>query len=115
MERPPIKDKAVLAYVEYLEGQLKTPYADAFISLKRMVDNGTVQMKNIEFDVFTPEGETKFKQAAKFTSQLKDWYSEMEYFKSKMSPDEIKKVNKEQELSPVERQKVKANVDSSKV
>lgn len=84
-----VKDKSVLEYISQLENQLKTPYAEAFISLKRMVDNGTVQMKNIVFDVFTPEGETKFKQAAKFTSQLKDWYSEMEYFKSKMSPEEI--------------------------
>ncbi|MES2395800.1 MAG: hypothetical protein V4549_07345 [Bacteroidota bacterium] len=89
-----VKDKSVLEYISSLEDQLKTPYAEAFISLKRMVDNGTDQMKNIVFDVFTPEGETKFKQAAKFTAQLKVWYSEMEYFKSKMSPEEIVEVSK---------------------
>ncbi len=86
----PTKDKVAIEYIEYLEAQLKTPYAEAFLSLKRMVDQGTSQIKDIKFNVFDVDGETKFKQAAKFTSQLKDWYSEMEYFKSKISPEELK-------------------------
>ncbi len=92
MERPKLtglKDKSILEYIESLEAQLKTPYAEAFLSLKKMVDRGNAQVKGAEMDIFSPEGETKFKQAAKFSSQLKDWYSEMEYFKSKMSPEEL--------------------------
>ena len=89
-----IKDKSCLEYIEYLEAQLKTPYAEAFLSLKRMVDQGTSQIKDIKFNVFDSDGETTFKQAAKFTSQLKDWYSEMEYFKSKISPEEMVEINK---------------------
>lgn len=88
-----IKDKSVIEYIEYLESQLKTPYADSFLSLKRMVDKGNSQIKNTEIDIFTPDGDAKFKQASKFSSQLKDWFDQMEYFKSKMSPEEIIKVN----------------------
>lgn len=91
MERPTKIPWNILPYVEYLEHQLKTPYADSFLSLKRMVDKGNSQIKNTEIDIFTPEGDAKFKQAAKFSSQLKEWFNQMEYFKSKMSPDEVKK------------------------
>lgn len=90
MDRPKIiKDKACLEYIEYLEAQLKTPYAEAFISLKKMVDKGNEQLKEVSFSVFTDDGEKTFRQAGKFTAQLKDWYTEMEYFKSKMSPQEV--------------------------
>ena len=112
MERPKnIKDKSVHEYIEYLEAQLKTPYAEAFLSLKKMVDKGNAQVKNADMDIFSPEGETKFKQAAKFSSQLKDWYSEMEYFKSKMSPEDLKKLKDDDVASPVERQKNLINSD----
>jgi len=115
MDRPKvIKDKACLEYIEHLEAQLKTPYAEAFLSLKRMVDKGNSQLKTTDFDVFTPDGESKFKQAAKFTSQLKDWYTEMEYFKSKMSPQEINALKTEEISSPVERQKALMNQSDSK-
>lgn len=116
MQRPAnIKDKNVLAYIEYLEEQLKTPYAEAYISLKNVVDKGNEQLKNFEMDIFTPEGEMKFKQALKFSSQLQDFFLQMEYFKSKMSPDEVKKEKEEREMTPVERQKKIANADSSKI
>jgi len=89
-----VKDKSVLEYIAYLENQLKSPYAESYLSLKRMIDKGNSQIKNIEIDIFTPEGEAKFKQASKFSSQLKDWFDQLEYFKSKMSPEEIISINK---------------------
>lgn len=118
MERPSlknIKDKNVLEYIDHLEGQLKTPYYDAFMSLKMMVDEGNRQLKSIKFDVFSPDGEAKFKQAAKFSSQLKEWFAQMEYFKSKMNPEEQRKAMQEQEISPVERQKQKVNAGTTKI
>jgi hypothetical protein len=116
MERPTnVKDKSVLAYIHYLEDQLKTPYAEAYISLKNVIDKGNEQLKNFDMDIFTLEGEAKFKQALKFSSQLKDWFEQLEYFKSKMNPDEVKKEKEERELTPVERQKKIANADTPKI
>ena len=86
-----VKDKPVLDYIEYLENQLKTPYAESFMSLKRMVDKGNKQLTTFDIDIFTPEGEIQFRQASKFSSQLKTWFEEMDFFKSKMSPEEFAK------------------------
>lgn len=93
MNRPDlskIKDKGILEYIVFLENQLKSPYAESFVSLKKMIDKGNAQIKESDIDIFTPEGETKFKQASKFSSQLKDWFEQLDYFKSRMTPDEIK-------------------------
>ena len=93
MIRPAKIPKEVLPYIEYLESQLKTPYAESFLSLKRMVDKGNSQIKDVDIDILTPEGESQFKQKMKFVSQLKECFEQMDYFKSKMSPEEIKKAH----------------------
>lgn len=97
MKRPDIskiKNKSVREYIEHLEAQQKTPYFEGFLTLKRMVDKGNSQIKDATMDVFSEDGEKEFAQAAKFTAQLKGWYAEMEYFKSKMDPKELEELEK---------------------
>jgi len=86
-----IKDQSVLAYVEYLENQLKSPFADSYMAIKKIVDKGNEQIKNTEIDIFKVEDEKKSAMIGKFLDKLESYSKQMDYFKSKMSPEEIKK------------------------
>ncbi len=98
MERPKnIKDKSVLEYIEHLEAHLekftKSIYCESYLSLKKIVDKGNLQIKDIEVDILTDEGEKQYKSIAKFASQLQEYGEQMEFFKSKMSPEELDKID----------------------
>ena len=89
MERPKIKDKEVLAYVEYLEAQLKSPFAESYMAIKKMVDKGNKQLLTTEIDIFNPEDEKKSAMVGKFIDKLEGYSKQMIYFKSKMNPSEV--------------------------
>jgi hypothetical protein len=91
------KDKSVLEYIEHLETKLdnftKNTYCDSYLSLKRIVDKGNQQIATIEIDILTDDGEKQYKSIAKFASQLKEYGEQMEYFKSKMTVQEVDKID----------------------
>jgi hypothetical protein len=93
MERPNLKsckDKTILSYIEHLENQLKSPFADSYMAIKKIVDRGNHQLNTTEIDIFDPEHEKKSAMIGKFLDKLESYSKQMEYFKSKMNPDEIK-------------------------
>lgn len=97
MERPKltaIKDKSILEYIEHLEAQLKTPYAKAYISIKKIADNVGSQLEKLQFNIDSEDIGKDLKKAGQISSQLKDFYVEMDYYSSKMSPDEVKAAEK---------------------
>jgi hypothetical protein len=94
MNRPPIKDKAVLAYVQYLENQLSSPFADSYLAIKKIVDKGNDQLINTEIDIFDSDDEKKSSMVQKYISQLKTYSEQMIYFKSKMTGEEIIEADK---------------------
>lgn len=97
MKRPDlkgVKNKEIVSYIEYLESQLNTPYFNSFKSIKKIVDNGNRQIDSLTIDIFTPEGESQFKLVSKFANSIKDLFEQMEYLKSKMSPDEAAESNR---------------------
>lgn len=99
MEKPTnIKDKNVLAYIDYLEKKLqvytKSPYVNSYLSLKRMVDRGNLQLEqsadaDIDFD------SDKFKAVSKFVSLQKDYLEQMDYYRTKMTPLEQRELDEE--------------------
>lgn len=96
MERPSLKglkDKSIIQYIEYLENQLKSPFADSYMAIKKIVDRGNLQLTTSDIDIFDPEHEKKSAMIGKFLDKLEGYSKQMEYFKSKMSPDEYKKAN----------------------
>lgn len=107
MQRPTnIKDKNALAYIEYLESevksleaQLKSPYAESYLAIKKIVDAGNKQIMEEDFDIFDEASEKKSAMIQKFLNKTEDYSKQMEYFKSMMSPADaikIKKVVKEE-------------------
>lgn len=94
-----IKDKSVLEYISHLESKLSnyenSVYSTSYVTLKKIVEKGNEQIKNIEIDILTDEGEKQYKFVAKFVSQLKEYSEQLDYFKSKMSPGEVEKADSE--------------------
>lgn len=85
-----VKDKDVISYIEYLENQLKTPYINSFLSLKSLVDRGNKQLSDTANEQIDFESKA-FAAVSKFISLQKGYYEQMDYFKSKMNPEEVKK------------------------
>lgn len=99
MQKPTnIKDKNALAYIQYLEERLQeftgSPYRDSYLSIKKIVDRGNAQLieasaKEIDFD------SQEFKAVSGFLKNQKGYLEQMEFLKSKMSPEEARKIEQE--------------------
>ncbi len=97
MEKPiNIKDKNALAYINYLESRLevytKSPYSSSYISLKRMVDRGNLQLEQSASSDIDFESK-EFIAMSKFLSLQKGYHDQMDYYRSKMTPMEQKDVD----------------------
>lgn len=96
MERPIIKDKAVSAYVDYLEHKLsgfeRSPYLNSYLALKKMLDKGNEQLISLASVEIDFEGDA-FKGASKFMSLQRDYSDQMDYFRSKMTATEREAVD----------------------
>lgn len=95
MVRPNLKgiNKNVVEYIESLESQLKSPFYDSYMAIKKIVDRGNLQLTTTEIDIFDPEHEKKSVMIGKFLDKLENYSKQMEYFKSKMNPEELKKAS----------------------
>lgn len=99
MQKPTnIKDKNAIAYIEYLEDRLKefigSPYKDSYLAIKNIIDRGNSQLtaaskKEIDFD------SAEFKAVSGFLKNQKGYLEQMEFLKSKMSPEEARKLEQE--------------------
>lgn len=100
MERPVIKDKAVLAYVVHLESKLEdinaNSYVDSYWALKKVVDGWNKKIKDSDnFDTESAES----KSIIKYLSVQKTYLEQLEFFKSKMSPDDRKTVEQKMQAN----------------
>lgn len=100
MEKPDlskVKDHLVIDYINYLEKNLdkyniSSTYKQSYLSLKTIVDKGNEQIATMEIDIMTDDGEKKYKMIQKFVSQLKAYGEQLEYFLSKLNPEEARRL-----------------------
>lgn len=96
MEKPPIKDKAVQAYVNYIEDKLNkftsSPYCDQYITLKRIVDSSNNKIRNLDIDFASDEADKLLSAVEKWVTKQKLYSEQLEYFYNKMTPPERKDV-----------------------
>lgn len=97
MERPPSKDKALNAYVDYQLAELdkfkKSPYVNSYLSIRKLVDKGNLTINNMADEAELDFDSEKFKGVEKFLSKQKEYYEQMEYFRGKMTSSEKKEVD----------------------
>lgn len=99
MEKPDlkgIKDKKVLAYIDYLETQLsiftESPYVDSYLSIKKVIDKGNKQIADKDIDLFSDEGQKQYKSIQKFTNELNGLQEQMDIFRGKMNPAQVREL-----------------------
>jgi hypothetical protein len=97
MEKPnlkSVKDKDVIAYIEYLEKMLEkfsnSPYADSYISTKKILDDWNKQLSEHRIDIFNADDAKKFSMVKTFLKEQKFYTEQIEYYKSKMTASEVK-------------------------
>jgi predicted nucleic acid-binding Zn ribbon protein len=120
MERPPIKDKAVLAYVQSLEKKLeayeKSPYVSTYIAIKGQIDDWNNQLTiGVEteivvneglddecvrtfvpgkIDLFAPALHKEFERAFKYFSESPVLIKSLKELRDMMTPEEKEDVAK---------------------
>lgn len=119
MERPSIKDKAVIAYVDYLEAQLSTitasPYFNTYITIKSQIDSFNEQltikepikvkcmvgetMEEVEItpgkiDLFANKDSKEFDRAWKYLLESVDLNKKLDEVRKMLTPEETKKAEK---------------------
>lgn len=108
MKRPPIKEKAILAYVEELEKKLekyeKSPYVKTYLTLIHQVndlnDQLEIQEKEIEvegqkqkiwhgrIDLFGDKDEKEFERGFKYMLEVNKMLDNIENIRKKMTTEE---------------------------
>jgi hypothetical protein len=119
MEKPTIKDKAVLAYVEHLELQLSnilsSPYYNTYVTIKGQIDSFNEQLTikeptkvkvfvgdvleevNItpgKIDLFADKDSKEFDRAWKYLLESVDLSKKLDELRKLLTPDEAKKAEK---------------------
>ena len=119
MERPHIKDKAILAYVDDLEAQLsvinESPYYNTYITIKNQIDSFNDQLtikdpikrkifiddqlEEIEItpgkiDLFADKDSKEFDRAWKYLLESVDLNKKLDELRRLLTPEETKKADK---------------------
>ncbi len=117
MDRPKIKEKDVLAYVEYLEQQLEvflqSPFKATYITLKSQIDSfneqltiGIPETKSIEIegkphelvwtpgkiDLFADKNAKEFDRAYKYLGDCGSFANTLAELQKKLTPEERKDI-----------------------
>lgn len=89
MEKPIIKDKSVMAYVDYLESRLKvftdSPYITPYLTLTKVVDAFNKKIGETSIDILLDDP-----TLTKYLSSQKKYLEQLDDFKKKMSPEDRK-------------------------
>ncbi len=93
-----IKDKNAILYIEHLEKELSkfksSPYCASYLNLKVMVDRANKKMEDISNKESSEEDmDSDFKEAMKLSDQIAELVGKMDGIRTKMSPEEKKKVD----------------------
>ncbi len=103
MEKPVIKDRAALAYVEYLENKLsifeKSPYVNTYTAIRLQVEDWNIQLREKKIDLFADKEAKEFERAFKYFMEASDVLDRLDKMRGKMTADEIKDLNKKIMLS----------------
>ena len=119
MEKPIIKDKAIIAYVEHLELQLSnilsSPYYSTYVTIKGQIDSFNEQLTikeptkvkvfvgdvleevNItpgKIDLFADKDSKEFDRAWKYLLESVDLSKKLDELRKLLTPDETKKAEK---------------------
>lgn len=102
MERPEIKDKHVLEYVEFIEKQLlnfqaETTIAESYIATKKFIDRVNRVVFNVEIDekTITNKDDKVIDRASKFVDNILDYNDKLKKLEAMVNPKAIEDAKSE--------------------
>ena len=99
MEKPIIKDKNALAYINYLESKLKiytdSSYTQTYISIKKIVDSINSQIQKIDINIDSEDSTKIMKKITESAKQLEDYVATLDSLRAKMNPADVEAANAE--------------------
>lgn len=102
MEKPIIKDKAVDAYVQYLESRLKeyegSPYLESYTSVKKQLDNFNKQLLVNPIDLFADSTDKSFDRTKWYFDKILDLNKTLDELRKLMTPDQERKLSEEKKI-----------------
>jgi hypothetical protein len=98
VERPKIKDAAVLAYVEHLEIQLnkflKSPYAPTYMAILKQIEDWNAQLQKNKIDLFADKDAKEFDRSWKYFMEAVEVLERLDKMRKLMTPEETKEADK---------------------
>lgn len=92
MERPTIKDKAVLAYVQELELKIKkyedSPYGESYSSVRKQLDNFNSQLGKTPIDLFAESTDKSFDRTKWYFDKILDLNKTLDELRKLMTPED---------------------------
>ena len=102
MEKPYIKDKAIEAYVEFLESKIAeyegSPYLESYRSVKKQLDNFNRQLLVNPIDLFADSTDKSFDRTKWYFDKILDLNKTLDELRKLMTPDQEKKLNEEKKI-----------------
>jgi Zn-dependent oligopeptidase len=99
MEKPIIKDKNALAYIEHLENKLRiytdSPYTETYISIKKIVNSINSQIQKIDINIDSEDSAKTMKKVTESTEQLGSYIKVLDSLQAKMNPADVVAANLE--------------------
>lgn len=96
MERPPIKDKSSLAYIEFLESELlkfkSSPYVYTYLTVLTQIDNFNEQLTTKKIDLFADKDAKEFDRSWKYMLESVDMIKKLDELRKLMNPENIKEL-----------------------
>lgn len=120
MNRPLIKDKSVLSYVEYLEGKIKkfeeSPIVSTYLTILKQVDsfNNQLNLKESEkiledgskitvqsgfIDLFSDKDDKSFDRAWKYLNEAELLIEQLDKLRKKMTPEQQKEAAEQEKIN----------------
>lgn len=78
----------------FIEQIAQSPYLDGYLAVKTTIDNINQELKAGAAKITSGEGEDKnFDRSHKYITEMQPYYEQLEYFRKKLSPQELEEVN----------------------
>lgn len=103
MEKPPIKDKEITKYVEYLEKRLenyeKSPYMETYLTLKTQIVNFNKQLTSRNIDLFSDKEDKSFDRTKWYFDNMLNLNKQMDDIRKLMTPQEQKELAEKEKIN----------------
>jgi hypothetical protein len=102
MNKPKIKDKEVLSYVEYLESRLKlyeeSPYFESYQSVRKQLDNFNHQLLINPIDLFAESTDKSFDRTKWYFDKILELNTTLDNLRKLMTPEDQAKLEESKKI-----------------